>query len=182
MNDLGRAILNYRRALRYIPNDPNLQQNLNYARSRRLDKIEVKARTRILRTLLFWHYDFSMRTRAVLFTASFVLLWIMLAFRLFFRRASLTWIAAALGGVALLMATSVLAQDISTHREKPGVVVADEVTARKGDSSAYEPSFKEPLHAGAEFVLLQRRGDWLYIELMDGRRCWIPARSAEWIG
>jgi hypothetical protein len=59
------------------------------------------------------------------------------------------------------------------------VVVQGEVVARKGDSDAYEPSFREPLHAGTEFALLERRQDWHHVQLADGRRCWIPSASAE---
>ena len=48
MNDFGRAILSYRRAEQYIPNDPNLQQNLDYARKRRTDRIEEQQKTKVL--------------------------------------------------------------------------------------------------------------------------------------
>ena len=47
--------------------------------------------------------------------------------------------------------------------------------ARKGDGDTYEPSFKEPLHAGAEFKLMENRGEWYQVELADGQRCWIPS-------
>jgi len=42
----------------------------------------------------------------------------------------------------------------------------------------YEASFKDPLHAGTEFVLVEQRNDWLHVELPDGRRCWLPAQAA----
>ncbi|MBN2451856.1 MAG: tetratricopeptide repeat protein, partial [Lentisphaeria bacterium] len=64
MEDLGRAILHYRRAEQYSPNDPNLRQNLAYARSKRLDRIDVPERRRVLETVLFFHYDLSQRARA----------------------------------------------------------------------------------------------------------------------
>ena len=76
LGDTGKAILNYRRAERFIPNDINLQQNLNYARSRRVDKIEPKPQTQVLRTLFFWHYDLGGMTRAWLLAAISGLLWI----------------------------------------------------------------------------------------------------------
>ena len=55
--------------------------------------------------------------------------------------------------------------------------MAEEVTARKGDSTSYEASFQDPLHAGAEFLLVEERNDWVHVELPDGRRCWLPAQS-----
>jgi len=58
------------------------------------------------------------------------------------------------------------------------VVLEHEVVGRKGDSTTFEPTFKEPLHMGAEFKLVEERKGWLHIELADGRRCWIPESAA----
>ena len=77
-------------------------------------------------------------------------------------------------GAAAILA-SLLTEAVQQHSTKPGVVLSDEVPARKGDSETYEPSFKEPLHAGTEFQLVEDRGNWYHIELADGRRCWLPA-------
>ena len=56
--DIGRAILNYRRAQNLDKTDTNIQKNLAFARSRRIDKVEIRTEKRILETLFFWHYDF----------------------------------------------------------------------------------------------------------------------------
>jgi len=58
-------------------------------------------------------------------------------------------------------------------------VISDNVIARKGNSETYEPSFKEPLHTGTEFRLVEKRNKWCYIELPDERRCWIPSKDVE---
>jgi tetratricopeptide (TPR) repeat protein len=179
MDDIGRAILNYRRAEQYIPNDPNLKQNLDYARQRRLDRIEDQQATRILRTLLFWHYSFPARLRQVLFVVSFLLVWVGAALRLFVRRRFLSWCIGASAAMAILFFASLLADTISFRQNRPGVILHPEVIARKGDSETYEPSFKEPLHAGTEFMLVENRGGWLQVELADARRCWLPAKAVE---
>ena len=181
MDDVGRAILNYRRAEVFTPNDPNLHQNLAYARARSVDRIEPRQRTRVLRTLFFWHYDLSMRARAWGFGAAFVLFWCVLALRLFTRRSAVAWclgLALVVWGCCL---ASLLADTVARRTVRPGVVTAAEATARKGDSATYESSFKEPLHAGTEFVLVEDRGDWVHIELADGRRCWVSAPDVELI-
>ena len=66
-------------------------------------------------------------------------------------------------------------ETVSIRNNRPGVVIVEEVTARKGDSESYEASFQEPLHSGAEFVLVEERNSWTHVELPDGRRCWLPA-------
>ena len=179
MGDLGRAILNYRRAQVYVPNDANLIQNLAYARSKRLDPFEEKQEKRILRTLLFWHYDFSKSTRSAIFAVCFVVFWVGAMIRLFAAKAAPRWALISLGVLAALFLGSLATETWLEGRRPPGVIVASVVVARKGDGEMYQPSFKEPLHTGTEFALLEDRADWRHIELPDGRRCWIPAKSAE---
>ena len=53
MKDIGRAILNYRRAEQYLPNDTNLHQNIAFAKTLRIDQIEDKQQTQILQILFF---------------------------------------------------------------------------------------------------------------------------------
>lgn len=179
MKDIGRAILNYRRAQQYIPNDANLQQNLAYARARRLDKIEEGQKTVVLKTLFFWHYDLSTRTRLIVFVLSYIFLWALLMVRFFTGKSILNWGIAFAVIFAVLFSTSLLVDAVALRRIKPGVIVSTEVTARKGNSNTYEPSFRDPLHAGTEFVLVEGRGDWYYIALSDSRRCWVPRAEVE---
>jgi hypothetical protein len=175
--DIGRAILNYRRALQYIPNDPNLRQNLSYARNQRLDKIDEPQDTRIFRTLFFWHYDLSTPTRIVLFSIFFVAVWIFAMIRRFARKAFLNWALAITLPLTVVMGGSLAAEAITLSRVTPGVIIESSVIARKGNGAAYAPSFTEPLHAGTEFVLIEKREGWYCIRLADGRTCWEPEKS-----
>lgn len=179
LGDPGKAILNYRRAERYLPNDPNLHQNLEYARSRRQDKIEEKEQTKVLKVLLFWHYDFSPWMRSIIFVFCYVGFWIGISVRLFSRRAMPRSVMTSLCLVAVLFIGSLLYAGVIEEQKKSGVILADQVIARKGDGISYEPTFKEPLHAGTEFIRIEDRGEWYQIALKDGRRCWIPGRMAE---
>lgn len=176
--DIGRAILNYRRAERYIPNDPNLHQNLDYVRNQRLDRIEEPQKTRVLKTLFFWHYDLAMRTRGILFVLFSLGLWVCASVRLFKRHALLTWGIAGCVALSALLFGSVAVEAVGHARDRSGVLLAGEVIARKGDGDTYQPSFKEPLHAGAEFALVEDRPAWRHIQLRDGRRCWIPREAS----
>lgn len=178
LHDLGRAIVNYRRALAYLPDDDNLRQNLRYAESQQPDRIEPQQETMIAKTLFFWHYDFSVRFRLLLLTLANAAFWGILALKLF-RRLGLWWPLAVALTLCLMMGGSLVYERINHHAA--GVLTSAETTARKGDGQAYSPSFNTPLHAGILFSLVEKRGEWLYIELADGRRCWVPADSAEMI-
>jgi len=173
MGDLGRAILYYRVAEQYIPGDPNLIQNLEYACSRRRDRVEERQQTKVLKTIFFWHYDLSLQVRSFVFAGCFLAFWIGLSIRFFRRRAAPRWALVCLGVLAVLFLGSLVTDAISRAQNTPGVILAEEVTARKGDGETYEPAFKEPLHAGTEFTLIEARSSWLQVELPDGRRCWL---------
>jgi SH3-like domain-containing protein len=59
------------------------------------------------------------------------------------------------------------------------VILAGEVTARKGDAAIYEPAFSAPLHAGSEVTVLEQRGAWWRFRVEDGNEGWIPSDTAE---
>ncbi len=179
MKDMGRAILNYRRAEAYMPNDPNLQQNLQYARRMRMDQIQDNSETQVLKTLFFWHYDTSTQTRVFLFSGCFILLWISAGIRVFIKKPFLLWWIITTSILSFSLGVSLGTDEISLRTKRPGVIISREVIARKGNSVTYEPSFKEPLHAGTEFTLMDDRGEWFQIELADSRTCWVPSTDVE---
>lgn len=181
LDDIGRAILNYRRAETFMPDNPNLRQNLSYAISRRFDKIEQQQEEKIVKTLFFWHYDLPMPVRLTIFSIFYAGFWIFAAWKFLKSRPSANW-GLGISLVCFSLFLGSLLTDRFTQADTfNGVLVAPEVVARKGDGRSYQPSFKEPLHAGTDFRMVENRGHWLYIELPDGRRCWVPSVSAEMI-
>ena len=176
-DDIGRAILNYRRAEQYIPNDPNLAKNLAYARNMRQDKLEIKDQKKIQQTLFFFHYDFGTKTRLILFGIAYVFFWIFAGIKIFSQRPFTIWVLTISLFFTLLFGTSLYAEQYQSTRNLEGVILGPEVIARQGDAKSYQPSFENPLHAGTEFMLLEDRGAWWQIELPDGRNCWIPEKS-----
>ncbi|MBU0676290.1 MAG: tetratricopeptide repeat protein [Proteobacteria bacterium] len=173
LHDLGRAILNYRRAQLYLPDDENLRQNLAFVESRRVDRIERKEKEKVLETLFFFHYDLPLPVRVTIVVVAASLFWLLLIGRLLTPLISI-WLPAVSLTIVLLFVGSV-AFDSFYPPPSPGVIVAPEVTARKGDGVNFSPSFTEPLHAGTDFTLVEDRGSWRHIELADGRRCWVEA-------
>ncbi len=180
--NVGRAILNYRRAQRLDSSNPDIQKNLSYARSRRVDQFAVAAQTKVLERLCFWHYDFSMKTRFIIGGICFTMLCFWLILRLWFAR----WPAVVpVCGVMLLgflaMSVSIGIEQHALATRRSGVIVAESVTARQGDSENYPVSFNEPLHAGVEFDLIEQRPGWLHVRLPNDQDAWIPESAAELI-
>jgi len=182
MGKTGKAILNYRRAAN-LENDSDIQKNLNYARSQRKDQVTVKAEKRVLQTLFFWHYDFNIRTKFIIAGISWAIICFCVTVMILLgRRNTAFTVTAIIFGITLVcLITSIIVEKRTLAKNLGGVITAGQVVAFQGDSNNYPPSFKEPLHEGTEFDLLDRRSGWLHIKLSDDSEGWIPDDCAELI-
>lgn len=178
---VAQSILNYRRAQELIPDDARLVANLRYARSLRRNQIPESGEQALLHTLFFWHYRTSLRGRFWLGLAAYLLLWGLLIIRVF--RPRLHWRYAIIPVLIICAAlTASVGVSLADHASRhAGVIVADNVVVRKGNGEGFEPQFQQELHEGVEFDLLEKRADWLFIALPDGKTGWIRSRDAEMI-
>ena len=177
--NIGKAILNYRRAEKLDGSDANIQKNLEFARTRRIDKITPKTKERVLETLFFWHYDFSLRSKFILTCLFFAALCIILTAMIWLGRTAPAATGAVITAVLMLcFLISVVVEARHTAAAVCGVITAPQVLARQGDGQNYPASFKDPLHEGTEFDLLERRPGWFHIALADDSDAWIPQTAA----
>jgi hypothetical protein len=180
--ELGKAILNYRRAEELDKNDANIHKNLAFARSRRIDEVKVKTEKRVLQTLFFWHYDFSLGTKFLVACLCFAIVCVCLTIMIWLGKSGPVITASVIAGILVIcFAGSVFVESFQRSNRICGVIIADSVVARQGDGQNYPVSFKEPLHTGTEFDLLEQRPGWLHIKLSDDSDGWIPETSADLI-
>ena len=158
MGDPGRAILNYRRAGRMIPGDPNLEENLDFARRRVRDALppDRGGDGGPSRNLLLWLYDLGLLGRAWIFTGLWVLIWTCGSAYLFFKKAWLRYVFFSAAAAALLFSASLAFEVYLDSGPKSGVIVS-----------------------GTEFKLLEERSGWLHVMLPGKVACWVPGSSAE---
>jgi hypothetical protein len=177
--DIGRAILNYRRAEEYTPNNPDLKHNLQSALELRTDLIPDKEPHPLAAKLLGWHLNTSTGFRWWMFAVLWIGFWGSWFWkeRSSRKEARISLVATGILSIALL--GSLIAESIMRKNTEPGVITAKEIVARKGDGNMYAPAFLDPLHSGTEFQCLENRGKWWHIRLADGQTCWIPAPAAE---
>ena len=176
--EIGKAILNYKKAEIRMPSNNSIKDNLNYARSNVINNVPVKVQNPILRTLFFIHYDLPFKNRAIIFITFTFILSFCGIYLLFFYNKIIKNILIVSSIVTLLI---LISMTIDMVQKDEGVIVVKEIIARKGDSNGYENSFNSPLYEGLEFFVLSVRSGWYEIELHDGRICWIPEYSAELI-
>lgn len=171
----GRAIAAYRQAQRYRPRDSRLDANLRYALGDDASAVQKKP---LIEYLLIWQNwlsypeKFHLAVTVAVATCATGLAGMLWRSHLGSRLA-----------IAGLVATLVLAVSAGydgyrfecvTH----GVIVAKEAIARKGNAISYEPAFTAPLAETTEFVLVERRGDWLLIRLAGAQEGWVKAEEA----
>ncbi|MEI6891016.1 MAG: hypothetical protein V5783_02490 [Pontiella sp.] len=177
--DVGRAILNYRRAEQYLPNHPDLKYNLNTALELKTDLIPEKEPHPLADKLLGWHLKTSTTFRWWTFAALWVVLWGSWFWNERSPRKELRITAIITGTLSVVLLGSLIAETLQRFRAEPGVILAQEIMARKGDGTIYAPAFLDPLHSGTEFQCLEERKKWWHIRLADGQTCWIPAEAGE---
>ncbi len=167
---VGRAIVSYRAARRLAPRDPEILANLARARARvghGAATVEGPA-ARVLR--MFRGNEWG--------GAALVAVWCW--FGLLAARECLPrWRAKTAGLVrlfallAVLAGTGTVAAGVHASRSVI-VVIAPDTAVRFGPLEESQPAFTLP--DGAELVVTDRKGDWLEVRDVTGRRGWILAR------
>ncbi len=172
----GRAIAAYREATRYRPTDPNLKANLDYALG---SGAEGSARRPLLGYVFFWQDWVGYPAKFFMAGGMAVITFLLGLVALFLHSRLFRHLAIAGVVVTLLLSISAGYDWYRFDYQKHGVVVQPEVIARKGNAESYQPAFTDPLVEGAEFTVVDRRGDWLLIRLPgDGNReGWIEQKT-----
>jgi tetratricopeptide (TPR) repeat protein len=166
--DIGRAILNYERALEIDPHHPEADANLRLARdqTRGLELAPAAAEKYL-----------SRGGTSTVVMAGAISFW--LAVFLLVRRARggplMAAIACLLVSAACAWAAWML--ENGTRGQGAAIVVAEETQARVATADTARSILVLP--AGSEVVILQQRGDWNYAILPNNQRGWISARAAE---
>ena len=170
----GRAIAAYRQACRYLGRDPLLEANLSYA----LGNPPAVRRRPLVEYLLFWQDWFSYPEKFYLAAVGVGVTFLLAVASLFVRRRMLARLAMLGLAISLLLVFSAGYDWYRYQWKVHGVILQRQTVVRKGNAESYEPALTAALEEGAEFDLLERRGDWLWIRLAGDQEGWIPDKAA----
>jgi len=165
-NELGKSIFYYKKAYELLPRDGDTKYNLEYARKKAIDKIEVN---KSWTDWITFTKIFSVNEEFyLLFFISFIF-WPLLLLNLYKRSDWVRW------SKNLVMLTFILSGVIVVKdyffMKKFGVVIAKEVSIYSATGKDNVVLFT--LHEGCEFFYSATVGtDWVQIELADGKRGW----------
>jgi tetratricopeptide (TPR) repeat protein len=171
--DLGRAILNYERALVLEPQHPEADANLRLARdkARALD-LPSTWWDRLTARASATHY-------AIAASASFWIAAFALAALIFARRRSAKLMSAIVISLLSLSATIAALYVLETGKKGSAVAIVTAPNIQARLATADTASTVLVLPAGSKIKILSTRGDWTYAALPNNLRGWIPAESAE---
>lgn len=172
--DIGKALLNYRRAMQFIPRDLDL--NIQMARVRSL-------RTTIQTDTTHWLIFLEQATESVITITELSLItfliwsvfWIMLAF----YRLKQTWRNALrfpLGVLfTVLVSLGILlgARLYIYHNMPPAVVTVDSVAVYSGPSISYFRQYD--LFTGSEIYIVDKQDEWIKFVTPTNQQGWVQA-------
>ena len=175
--ELGKAVLNYKRAARYIPTDSDLRSNYRYAVSLMKQRDPQEKRLPFTgwldRAMSYLTMGQGIALALVIFYAFVVIL---IAIHVFKRAGGFLALSTWILGAALVLVLIPLCYKALEH-ERSGIVVNSIVDAR------FEPiedaTVHFPLYEGMMVYVLRERAGWYKIRRPDGRIGWVPGSSLE---
>jgi len=176
---IGKAIVNYKRALRLAPRDRDARGNLSLARSMTVDKIDRPDKGFLIKIILLPYATMNINHLTILVSLLYLAIVTLLAVSIFFaaKRKVLfytVWVFAA----ALIISSIFLAAKIHGENSiKHAVVISEKVDVRSGPKEDYLLQFT--LHEGAEVRLVKESQGWYEIDLSKDLRGWLPKDSVE---
>lgn len=181
LGNIGKAILNYERGLRLMPNDEDLEHNLTLANLMVADKIEPTPR------LFFWDYWDSMKgafsVESIMWVSygAYVLVIVSIGIVIFsgsYQVRKFAIIVCAGSALIFVVLLSVFVAKISDlGRDDLAVVTHDIITIKNSPDARSSDAFV--LHSGVKVQITDKVSDWIKIRLADGKVGWMENNAAE---
>jgi hypothetical protein len=176
--DVGRAVLNYRRAQALLPRDPDVKANLQLAQSQTRDRLEREGNALVsFVTNLFvgWSTTDEVAVFGLIFWVALCgcgCLW------LFWKKQrGLLQTMAIMLAAGLALCVLSLGLRFTDARHPHGVITATSVEVKSGPGTDYIAEFS--LHSGAEIRVLEYRSGWTRIALPGDLQGWVPGDAVE---
>ena len=177
---LGEAILAFRRALLVDPNHKKARQNLFAARSQLPEWVPRAEADGIWQSLFFWRTEVSLAEQGSIAAMCFLIGAALIAAGIYWQQRLVRSLSILPLVAWAILIISLISQSIGSDGQD-AVVVVDEVTARAADSHRAPPKLAQALPSGTELTITETRSDWSHANLPDGRDIWVPSTSVSLI-
>ena len=181
LDRLGPAVLAYERAARLDPGNDDVHANLALVNARLRDRFEPLPRFWLSAGAERWLAVWPGRAAAGAAAFAYLALGAALSMLVLGRprgvRRALRAVAWTTGAAAIVLGTTLLANDAGWAHREAAVVMAGEAQAVSAPSPDGLALFT--IHEGAKVRIDRRDGDWAEIVLPDGRVGWMDAALLE---
>ena len=174
--NLGNAVLSFRRALLLDPDYPKALKNLKQARKLLPNWVPKPSDENILDSFFTWNKSISTSERTGLAAIFFFVSSIGFSISIYWRIGAVRNLSFLPLFIWIVLITSHVIE-INSSDGKEAVVTVNDTIARVSDSINSPQSFSQPLPAGIEVVVLEERGDWARVILSNRREAWLSIRS-----
>jgi tetratricopeptide (TPR) repeat protein len=175
---VGKAILNYRKAELLLPRNADIKANLKFAREQTYDQIATGSDIEpVLKILAFWYYDLNLTEIIVLTIVINFIVCGILVIKIFFKNNILKIVAIAGIIILVILFVSTSIKLINYFRITDGVVITNQAKLKSGHDDSYADL--DLIHEGTEFQIDDQKKEWYKIKLKDGRRGWVNKKSIE---
>ena len=180
--EIGRAVLNYERAVRLDPANEDVRANLALVNQQLRDRIEPMPRFWLLSVQDWWMGLFPRGVLAGAAAASYLLLGAVLVMIVLRRpagwRRNLVRTAYAAAVAAALFGATLMVRETGLGRPEEAVVMTPE--ARVLSAPSEEGGLTVfTIHEGTKVRIDRRAGEWAEIVLADGKVGWLPLEAIE---
>ena len=175
LNQIGEAILSYKRGLRLQPNNRLLKSNLNYLLSLTKDRQQIGDENPFLR-LLGTGVNFFSLNGLILFTLFFFLVSVLIIDMIIINYRgedkTIPYFLLSISMIIMIVfGSTALYRHKSLYDEKEAVLVASSATGYSGPAEDYTNLFR--IHEGMIFDVVKTDKEWSQIVLPTGISGWI---------
>lgn len=180
-DQLGKAILNYERALLLNPGDGDIRHNLRFARARTEDRIENVGTLFLANWVNGIQNLLSSNQWAIIGIVLFILFLVCVGVFLFVRIlwARKTAFYAGIALLALMLIANIFAfnQKNTLLNHNTGIVMAGAASINASPDTNSNELFQ--LHEGTKVKIRNTDGEWYEIEIANGSVGWTPKQNVE---
>ncbi len=178
LHDLGSSLVNYLRAAQLMPRDEDLRLNIARVRAQRVDASIAS----VAFSDQITEWESSWLSKAEVDSFLLVLWWLscgcLSAYALLPHwRKWVRWAAIICCAILIFVGFANGIRVIVESLSPSAVIVGENVPVLTGSDSKYMQIFE--LHAAGEVHILERRNDWVRVQLPDLQEGWVQADSVE---
>ncbi|MGD9580771.1 MAG: tetratricopeptide repeat protein [Vampirovibrionia bacterium] len=175
-DQIGKAILSYKKALKYQPRNPDIKTNLQFALDGTKDQFSTEETVEpILHILAFWYYNLNTSELVTITIIINFILCIGVIINLFYSNNILKITNYVVLTMLLILFSSSIIKIYNNNKVASGVVIVKETDIKSGYGYDYSTLYK--LHEGSVFKITENKDDWYKILLTNGQKGWINKDS-----